>query len=220
MSNQTPDDLDFNAENDVAPSATELIGQGEASGADSPDGETAPNEPPDASAATFVATAVETAPGTSDSPPPASDDAGSDSGAGSTPVADPIGVVRPGDDNTLAAVVVKAVGGVGSLYDGVYVDAVRAGQREYDLEDDGVVQGATWALVLANLPPLRVGYRSDEAQILASLLGMNGRLTLDNDVLDAVEAMVGYTETTEDGERVVNGDTFATVVEKVLNGDS
>lgn len=219
MSDQTP--LDENIPfvpkaSDVAPSFESILpgpseeSFPEAPGADSPLGEEAPDEQSTVSDDTSVATAAETAPGISDSPPPATDDAETGAGdPGPTAVADPIGVVRPGDSTSLAALVMSLVEVPGSTYDGEGVHRVKVLQEGYDLPATGEVSGLTWAYLLPSIDPSEYQYRSLQAQILASLVGQNGKLWVDDEILDAVELSTGV--------RSIDEDTWGILIEKALN---
>lgn len=62
---------------------------------------------------------------------------------------DPVGVVRPGDSDGLAALVVRSLGfGDGITYEGAAVEQVKRIQADNNLEPDGVVRGLVWCEVL------------------------------------------------------------------------
>lgn len=81
-------------------------------------------------------------------------ESGGDSAGESGDDRDPIGIVRMGDRDGLASLVVRSLRfGDSGFYDGPVVDHVIALQREAGLEPDGVVRGETWALVLLPIVP-------------------------------------------------------------------
>jgi hypothetical protein len=100
-----------------------------------------------------------------DTPPPSGSSTAHDS-------PDVIGVVRPGDSDGLAYLVVRSLGrGDGGVYDEACADVVRARQQDWDLEPTGVVSGATWGLLLRRLAAGDMGHEVLIARSLLSLLG-------------------------------------------------
>lgn len=93
---------------------------------------------------------------------------------------DRIGVVVPGAVDGLAALVVRSLGmGDSGRYEGGAVAQVKQRQSEAGLEPNGVVAGATWALVLRKP---KLGEQGHEVRILRTLYGLDPDLGYDEEL--------------------------------------
>lgn len=111
---------------------------------------------------------------------------------------DKVGTVFPGDKDGHANMAVRLLGfGDSGDYSGVAVDRVKYLQLQAGLDDDGIIRGSTWALILR---PIKVGASGYEVLILSRLLGLPEQTVFDSQMADAVADLQARAALLQDGK--------------------